>query len=432
MKSECTTGLDSFQALRVATTIKELALGGRTIVTSIHQPRSSIFALFDDIVVLSEGRVMYFGAASRMVQYFSELGHIMPENYNPADFVLDLVSVDQRSTTAEAATKKRMDDLNAHFLSRPEHALSDSDIDGSMPTDTSEVRPKYKYPTTFPRQFSLLLKRAVRQKFRDRIVMMIPLGGTIFFSLLLGFLYYRSGYNLTQEAIQDKVGCLFFLALNQFMTGMFSVITVFPREKFITNRERSAKAYRLSSYYFSRILADTPNLIFPVVMCVFVYFLVWFKMEAGAFFQTLFTMFLAYFVAVGLALCVGSLANSLQGAQQGVMPLMLIFVLFSGFYANNSIIPPELNWIQWISPIRWVFASLITIQFTGIVFECDDGPLNCVPSGEAYIARLGLQDDSFERSAGVLIAMVAFLICLAYTILRVKRVKWLVPNGVKN
>lgn len=48
---EPTSGLDSFQAHRVMQTLKELTEEGKTVVASIHQPRSSIFEMFDDLLV---------------------------------------------------------------------------------------------------------------------------------------------------------------------------------------------------------------------------------------------------------------------------------------------------------------------------------------------------------------------------------------------
>ncbi len=60
---EPTTGLDAFQAQVVVATLKALAQAGHTVVTSLHQPRSSIFSLFDDLVLLSEGRAVYAGPA---------------------------------------------------------------------------------------------------------------------------------------------------------------------------------------------------------------------------------------------------------------------------------------------------------------------------------------------------------------------------------
>ncbi|KAI0561378.1 hypothetical protein FGB62_85g11 [Gracilaria domingensis] len=105
---EPTTGLDSFNALNVMTALRQLASNGRTIISTIHQPRSSIFALFDQLCLLSEGRVMYFGPAKEAVDYFSALNFRSPSQFNPADFFLDLLSIDPRSVEREANTQARV------------------------------------------------------------------------------------------------------------------------------------------------------------------------------------------------------------------------------------------------------------------------------------------------------------------------------------
>ena len=51
-------------ALQVVAALKQLASEGHTVVCSIHQPRSSIFAMFDDLILLSEGACLYSGACS--------------------------------------------------------------------------------------------------------------------------------------------------------------------------------------------------------------------------------------------------------------------------------------------------------------------------------------------------------------------------------
>lgn len=56
----------SASAPQVVHTLKSLAEAGHTVVASIHQPRSSIFALFDDLVLLSEGELLYCGAADEV------------------------------------------------------------------------------------------------------------------------------------------------------------------------------------------------------------------------------------------------------------------------------------------------------------------------------------------------------------------------------
>ena len=105
----CTTNPTMTETLsacaQVMATLRDLARDGRTVVASIHQPRSSIFAMFDDLVLLSEGAALYAGPADGALAFFAEQGHTCPEHYNPAEFLADLISVDPTSAEAEAATR---------------------------------------------------------------------------------------------------------------------------------------------------------------------------------------------------------------------------------------------------------------------------------------------------------------------------------------
>lgn len=58
---------------------------GKTIVCTIHQPSSQVFELFDNVLLMAEGRLAYLGALSGAQQFFASQGHACPENYNPAD-----------------------------------------------------------------------------------------------------------------------------------------------------------------------------------------------------------------------------------------------------------------------------------------------------------------------------------------------------------
>lgn len=65
---EPTTGLDSASAFFVIQTLKNIASDGRTIISSIHQPSSEVFALFDDLFLLSGGDTVYFGDAKMALE----------------------------------------------------------------------------------------------------------------------------------------------------------------------------------------------------------------------------------------------------------------------------------------------------------------------------------------------------------------------------
>lgn len=65
---EPTSGLDSASAFFVIQTLRNIALDGRTVISSIHQPSSEVFALFDDLFLLSGGQTAYFGLAKMAVE----------------------------------------------------------------------------------------------------------------------------------------------------------------------------------------------------------------------------------------------------------------------------------------------------------------------------------------------------------------------------
>jgi ABC-type multidrug transport system ATPase subunit len=57
---EPTTGMDAYTAFKIVETLKKMANKKRTIIATIHQPNSSIFSLFDQLMILALGRVVYF------------------------------------------------------------------------------------------------------------------------------------------------------------------------------------------------------------------------------------------------------------------------------------------------------------------------------------------------------------------------------------
>ena len=89
---EPTSGLDSTTALQLVHTLRELASGGRTVITSIHQPSSRVFRVMDDVILLANGSCIYYGGTESTLKYFASLGHAIPEGVNTADFLLDVAN----------------------------------------------------------------------------------------------------------------------------------------------------------------------------------------------------------------------------------------------------------------------------------------------------------------------------------------------------
>jgi len=90
---EPTSGLDSTSSLAVALSLKKMCELGMTSIMVIHQPRYSLFTLFDDVLLLGKGgQTVYLGPSLGAKSYFEGLGFEMPADENPADWFMDVLS----------------------------------------------------------------------------------------------------------------------------------------------------------------------------------------------------------------------------------------------------------------------------------------------------------------------------------------------------
>ena len=98
---EPTSGLDSFMAFSVVDILKKLALQGKTVICTIHQPSSQIVEMFDKVLLLAEGRTAFLGHVSSANKFLESCGFPCPPQYNPADHWLTVRKTAMRSDHVE-------------------------------------------------------------------------------------------------------------------------------------------------------------------------------------------------------------------------------------------------------------------------------------------------------------------------------------------
>lgn len=93
---EPTSGLDSASAASIMQFLTEVTRKHNLItLTTIHQPSTAVYNGFDNVLILSKGRMAYCGKAGEAaLDYFEGIGHPIAHNTNPAEFMVDLVNGD--------------------------------------------------------------------------------------------------------------------------------------------------------------------------------------------------------------------------------------------------------------------------------------------------------------------------------------------------
>lgn len=209
---EPTSGLDAFNAKNVVECLSVLAKTyNRTIVFTIHQPRSNIVSLFDQLLLLASGQVVYAGQYDRCQAYFDGIGHPCPPGYNIADFLIDLTMQDEstsgsptppeddeETSVAPMHTRATLVDHSAHIQTLVQ-AYSTSDIAEENKQKSSNGSPSHdegnegldSEPKRASRwtQFTILSGRAFKNLYRNPMLMLSHYAISIAVALLCSFLF---------------------------------------------------------------------------------------------------------------------------------------------------------------------------------------------------------------------------------------------------
>lgn len=400
---EPTSGLDSFMAETVVMQLQQLARDGRTVIATIHQPSSELFALFDRLYLLSDGSSVYHGDASASVAYFASIGYQCPSFVNPSDFFMrQLVVIDKTNDVAGVARLETIkDEWRKRFRSmrRPGSAGTDSVFeDMGSRFDDSRLG-------TFG-QIAVLSQRNVVRLLRDKFVLHAGVFQSLFIALVVGLIYMQ--LDLTQSGIQNFTGAFYFLIVNQTFSAADSAFLSVPLELPIVIREYKAGLYHLIAWYLSKNISELPmQIILPIVFFLPVYFLMGIGHGAGVFLYMQIIMILVNSAAVGLGLMVSCMAKRVDLVSIIGVVVLLPFMLFGGLLINSNDCPDYLVWVQYISPIKYGFEALMKIFWNRIpIIPCDASVENCVATtGAQVLQNYSMQSRSVLGDAAILIVI---------------------------
>jgi energy-coupling factor transporter ATP-binding protein EcfA2/ABC-type multidrug transport system permease subunit len=394
MLDEPTSGLDSYQATQVVETLRKLADKGKTIVSVIHQPSQHTFQLFDDLLLVSEGKLMYFGEVSKVREYMTGLGYGCESEVGTAEHVLDCVS---RVVGADADVERdsiaRIEAIAKAAKKQSNEVMKQNDEGG---VELKKVAKKMKHivdrthihpGVNIFRQFKLLLGRALRETFRGKAAIIIK----VVQQLSLGVIYggiYTLGDN--QASIMDRFGLLSLIVIGATNMAMAGTIRSFPKEKTIVSSEMATSMYRTGPYFIAKAISELPLIgVYNAIFGALIYPLA--KLQAGKFKTFLALTSLHSIASEAVGLLIGSIAPSSDVALALFPPIIVLNIIFDGKNISEENTPAVLRWINKVGLVRWGFSGLALNEFEGLAFNTKGprrGPIT--KTGEEALARFGL------------------------------------------
>ncbi|XP_074179791.1 broad substrate specificity ATP-binding cassette transporter ABCG2 [Rhinolophus sinicus] len=379
---EPTTGLDSSTANAVLLLLKRMSKQGRTIIFSIHQPRYSIFKLFDSLTLLASGRVMFHGPAQEAFGYFASAGHHCEPYNNPADFFLDVINGDSSAVTSnredEDGEAKETEEpskrdkplieklaefyVNSTFFRETKAELDQ--LSGVQKRKKSVVFKELTYATSFCHQLKWISKRSFKNLLGNPHASIAEIIVTIILGLIISAVFYDLKSDHT--GIQNRAGVLYFLIDNQCFSSV-SALELFVVEKKLFIHEYISGYYRVSSYFFGKLLSDLlpMRMLTTIIFTCITYFFLGLKPVVESFFIMLFTLLMVAYAASSMALAIAT-GQTVVSVATFLMNITFVFMMiFSGLLVNLRTIVPWLSWLQYFSIPRYGYAALQHNEFLG-------------------------------------------------------------------
>jgi len=408
---EPTSGLDSYTALAIVRLLKKQTRRGRTVITTLHQPSSDIYKLFDKLLVVADGHIVYHGGPYDAINWFERIGYKFPEYGNPADSVMRYVSLKRKDKKTEEE-QRTYDNLIAAYKQNKHEVMSGKTQETLLPLPkNAEVK-----RANFATQFRCLLKRGIDKVVRDPVQSRSKIAAGIVLGLLCMILYWDLSKGT--KGLQNREGFFFFSVAIWIVQGVTGVILAFPVQRAVFLKEQTSKMYSIFAYYITK---QIPELIFEFISVIAFALIVYWSIGLNTNMDDkviIFMITVALCQAAGssLGFFLGALISDVDAALAIGPALVFPMQIFSGFLVNIKSLPAGSSWLQYLSFHKYGFAALIYNEFHELKMNCEDltvdeqleGEVECHPIGDLNLTL------TMSQNIGILAAIVVAVRIAAY------------------
>jgi hypothetical protein len=315
------------------------------------------------------------------------LGHQSPAQYNPADYVMDLVNQDTKvreelklayhQNRTIVNENKTVAQLSQQYSSEgaqyliAEPSINEADLKNPNNTHLTSNPDESKWPIGFLPQMLILFSRSFRLTGKAQFTT-LNFVQAFALALICGFCWLRMEY--AENTIPDRSSFIFFLmTFWPFQTLMGGLLS-FPFERTVIDKERASGSYRLSAYFVAKSLAEAPlKLVLPTLFLIIAYWMARINDSFAIFLGILVFQLLSIIVAESFGLFLGASFRNLHHAIICAIIALISLMLVGGFFIQR--LPNWIGvWAKWLSFFKYSYSACLRLQFMGgQIYRCVDG-----------------------------------------------------------
>ncbi|KAF8167550.1 pleiotropic drug resistance ABC transporter [Crassisporium funariophilum] len=402
---DASTALDFVKSLRIMTDV----LGQTTFVT-LYQAGESIYELFDKVLVLDQGRQVFYGPPSEARSYFEGLGYKSLPRQSTADYLTGCTDTNERqfapgrSVHDTPSSSAALEDAYARspyardnndalekYKLYMETEKSDQEVfRAAVAADKKKgVSKKSPYTLGFTGQVRALTVRQFQQKMQDKFQLYTSFALTLILALVIGAAYFDQP--LTSAGAFTR-GSVIFAALLTTCLDAFGEMPTQMVGRPILRKQTNYSLYRPSAIAVANTLADVPFSAVRILLYnIIVYFLSGLHRSAGAFFTFHLFNYLAYLVMQGFFRTFGLMCFNFDSAFRLAVFFIPNFIEYTGYILPVISMKRWLFWIYYINPIAYAWQACMENEFMRIMLTCD---------GNAIIPRNGFGLGQYPEGLG--------------------------------
>ncbi|XP_041005142.1 ABC transporter G family member 32 isoform X2 [Juglans microcarpa x Juglans regia] len=406
---EISTGLDSSTTYQIIKYLKHstCALDATTVI-SLLQPAPETYELFDDVILLCEGQIVYQGPRDAALEFFAFMGFGCPERKNVADFLQEVTSEKDQEQYwsvldrphryipagkfAEAfrsyrAGKNLSDALRVPFDKRYNHPAA-------LATYRYGVKRRELLKTSFYWQ-RLIMKR-------NSFIYVFKFIQLFFVALITMSVFFRT--TMHHNTIDDGglyLGALYFSMVIILFNG-FTEVSMLVAKLPVLYKHRDLHFYPSWVYTLpSWILSIPTSLIESGFWVAVTYYVIGYDPSILRFFRQFLLYFFLHQMSIALFRLMGSLGRNMIVANTFGSFAMLVVMALGGFIISRDDIPKWWIWGFWISPLMYAQNAASDNEFLGHSWDKSAGKNLSSPLGEALLRARALFPETYWYWIGV-------------------------------